>query len=75
MLEVLVDDCVVTHLAAEAFRQDLRDAGIGRGSHGFFIRLDALRAQPDSLIRVRVARHGIELDNSGKRLCDFGSAA
>ena len=75
MLEVLVDDRVVTRLTAETFRQDLLDAGIGQGSHGFFIRLDALQAQPVSLIRVRVAHHGIELDNSGKRLCDFGSAA
>jgi hypothetical protein len=75
MLEMMVDDRVVTRLAADAFRQDLLDAGIGKGSHGFFIRLDALQARPDSLIRVRVARHGVELDNSGKRLCDFGSAA
>jgi hypothetical protein len=74
-LEVLVDDRVVTRLAADSFRQDLLDAGIGKGSHGFFIRLDALRARPESLIRVRVARYGVELDNSGKRLCDFGSAA
>jgi len=45
------------------------------GLHRSGTSLDALRARPDSLIRVRVARHGVELDNSGKRLCDFGSAA
>jgi hypothetical protein len=75
MLDVLVDERVVTQLVADAYRQDLMDAGIGKGSHGFFVRLDMLQALPDSVIRVRVARHGVELDNSGTRLCDFGSAA
>ena len=28
-----------------------------------------------SVLRVWVAEHGIELNRSGKRLCDFGSSA
>jgi hypothetical protein len=74
-LEVLVDDRVALTLVADTFRQDLLDAGIGKGSHGYFVELDALQARPDQVIRVRVARHGIELDNSGTRLCDFGASA
>jgi hypothetical protein len=74
-LDVLVDDRVSLTLVADIFRQDLLDAGIGEGRHGYFVPLDALQARWDSVIRVRVARHGVELDNSGTRLCDFGSAA
>lgn len=74
-LEVLVDDRVSLTLVADTFRQDLLDAGIGEGRHGYFVPLEALQARSDSVIRVRVARHGVELDNSGTRLCDFGSAA
>ena len=74
-LDVLVDDCVSMTLVADTFRQDLLDAGIGEGRHGYFVPLEALQARWDSVIRVRVARHGVELDNSGTRLCDFGPSA
>jgi len=33
--------------------------------------VEAWRARPDAVIRVRVAAHGIELDNSGRRLAVF----
>jgi hypothetical protein len=72
---VLVDERVVMRVVAETFRADLLAARIGEGNHGFFIRLDTLRARPDSVIRVRVAQHGVELAGSGTRLCDFGSSA
>jgi len=74
-LEVLVDDRVALSVVADTFRQDLLDAGLGTGSHGFFIGIEALQSKPDSLIRVRVARQGTELGNSGTRLCDFGTSA
>jgi hypothetical protein len=74
-LDVLVDDRVAMTVVAEIFRQDLLDAGFGEGRHGYLVPLIALQARPDSVIRVRVAGHGIELDNSGTRLSDFGSAA
>ena len=73
VLDVLVDDRVALSVIAGAFRQDLLDAGIGGGSHGYFVPLEALRARPDSLIRVKVSHHEIELDNSGRRLSDYGS--
>ena len=72
VLDVLVDDRVALSVTAGAFRQDLLDAGVGGGSHGYFVPLEALRARPDSVIRVKVSRHDIELDNSGRRLSDYG---
>ncbi len=42
---------------------------------GFSFALKALQATARVSDPRRVARHGIELDNSGTRLCDFGSAA
>jgi len=74
-LDVLVDGRVAMTVAADIFRQDLLDAGFGEGRHGYAVPIIALQARPDSVIRVRVAAHGIELDNSGTRLSDFGSAA
>jgi hypothetical protein len=73
-LHVLVDERKVLSLSADTFRQDLLEAGIGQGNHGFSIALQVLRAQPDAMIRIKVAGIGVELDNSGKRLRDFGSA-
>ncbi len=74
-LEVFVDDRQVLRLVADVFRPDLLDAGIGQGSHGFFIALDALGARPDAVIRIQGADRGVELGNSGKRLREFGSVA
>jgi hypothetical protein len=74
-IDVLVDDAVAVTLVADAPRGDLAEAGIGNGNHGFFVPLETLRARPDSVIRVRVAQHGVELENSGKRLCDFSITA
>jgi hypothetical protein len=74
-LEVLVDDRVALTMVADTFRQDLLDAQIGEGSHGFFVPLRVLQARPQSVIRVRVAGHGVELENSGKRVRDFGAVA
>lgn len=74
-LDIMVDDRLALTVTADSFRQDLLEAGIGEGRHGYFIPVEALQARPDSLIRVVVARHRVELANSGTRLCDFGSAA
>ena len=70
-LELLIDDQVALPVLADRFRQDLLDAGLGNGCHGYFIDLATLQVTPESVIRVRVARHGIELQNSGKRLRDY----
>jgi hypothetical protein len=68
MLELLVDGRAVLAFPADLFRQDLLDAGFGTGHHGFSLDLDGLCPRPDSIIRIRVADHGIELDNAGTRL-------
>ena len=74
-LDVLVDQRFVTRVLANVFRQDLVDAGIGHGRHGFSIPIQALQARPDSVIRVWVAELGIELNHSGNRLCELGPSA
>ncbi len=66
VLDVLVDDRVAATVRADVFRQDLLDHGIGNGCHGYIVALEQLGARPEFVIRVRVARHGVELDNSGK---------
>jgi hypothetical protein len=72
-LNLFVDDRPVLAFSADLFRQDLLDAGFGTGHHGFAIDLRQLRSRPDAVIRIRVAEQDIELDNSGRRLADYGS--
>jgi hypothetical protein len=71
-LDLLVDDQPVLAFMADVFRQDLLDAGFGTGHHGFSIDVARLALRPDSVIRIRVAAQGIELDNSGRRLDVYG---
>ena len=70
-LDLLVDDQPVLAFQADEFRQDLLAAGFGTGHHGFSIDLARFGVRPDAVIRITVARHGIELANGGKRLCDY----
>jgi hypothetical protein len=70
-LEVFIGDRLAKSFLAEVFRQDLLDARIGNGAHGFVVELASLRAKPNAIIRVRVAGRPIELDNSGQRLARY----
>jgi hypothetical protein len=70
-LELLADDRQVLAFQADLFRQDLLDAGYGAGWHGFQLDLGALKLRPDAVIRIRVAAHGMELENSGRRLATY----
>jgi hypothetical protein len=72
-LEMFIDGELVTSFLAGVFRQDLLDAKIGDGAHGFVVELGALRPKPDAFIHVRVAGRPIELDNSGQRLSHYRS--
>jgi hypothetical protein len=74
-LDVLVGNRFVLRVVADTFRQDLLDAHIGSGCHSFFIPIETLDSRTDSVVRVWVAEYGIELNRSGRRLCDFGSSA
>jgi hypothetical protein len=71
-LDLLVDNRPVLTVLADQFRQDLLDAGFGTGHHGFSIDLATLALRPDSVIRIKVAAQGIELDNSGRPLEAYG---
>jgi hypothetical protein len=75
MLDLLADDQQVLPFQADLFRQDLLDAGYGTGHHGFRLDLRGLNLRPDSVIRIRVATHGVELENSGQRLSWYGGLA
>jgi hypothetical protein len=70
-LELLADDQPVLAFQAELFRQDLLDAGYGAGRHGFRVDLRALKLRPEAVVRIRVAAHGMELENSGRRLAAY----
>ena len=70
-LDLLVDEQVVLAFQADEFRQDLLQAGFGMGHHGFTLDLVELALRPDAVIRIRVATHGMELRNSGRRLVDY----
>jgi hypothetical protein len=67
-LDLFVDDRLVTSFLADVFRQNLLDAKVGAGAHGFVVALTGLQARADAIIRVRVAGRVVELDNSGQRL-------
>jgi hypothetical protein len=67
-LDLFADEVPMLAFSAGAFRQDLLDAGLKTGHHGFAVDLGQLNLRADAVIRIRVAVHGIELDNSGRRL-------
>jgi hypothetical protein len=73
-LDVFADDRLVTRVVANVSRDDLRAAGIGDGRHGFAIPLQVITVGPDAVIRIRVAGHGVEVPNSGRRLREYGIA-
>jgi len=73
-LDLFVDEQPVLGFVADAFRQDLLDAGYGAGNHGFYLNLRQLGLRPNSVVRIKVAEHGIELDNSGHRVRDYAAA-
>jgi hypothetical protein len=71
-LDLYADNQPVLSFAADLFRQDLLDAEFGTGHHGFAIDLGKLGLRPDSVIRIKVTGQDVELENSGRRLSDFG---
>lgn len=70
-LDLFIGDRLARSFLADVFRQDLLDARIGEGAHGFGVELAGLGARPNAIIRVRVAGRPIELDNSGQRLARY----
>lgn len=70
-LELLMDDQVVCRVAADRFRQDLLDAGIGDGCAGFVIRPPrAFMAGVAARVRLRDAATGLDLPEASTLLVD-----
>jgi hypothetical protein len=73
VLELLADGRLVKQFVANVFRKDLRDAGLGTGAHAFVVKTEGLGLSPDTIIRVRVAKFGIELENSGRPFREYAT--
>ena len=51
-LVVAVDDAVVSRVLANVYRQDLEQAGLGTGRHGFLLKLDGLPPTVPHTVRI-----------------------
>ena len=71
-LELFADGKRVCGFVADAFRQDLLDAGYGLGTHGFYLDVGKLGVKRSAVVRIKVAVHGDELENSGRRVAAYG---
>jgi hypothetical protein len=74
-LELFADDRPIARFHANEFRQDLLDAGFGTGKHGFVIDVGKLGLTPDAVVRIKVAKYGVELENSGRMLGAYIAAS
>jgi hypothetical protein len=64
-VEIYVDDRMLATVSADQFREDLQEAGIGDGKHGFAYATPAwLKDGRPHAIRVKIAGTGYELQNS-----------
>ena len=68
-VEIYEGSTLLTKMAADQFREDLRQAGAGNGKHGFRFPTPArLKDGKPHLIRVKIAGVEGELDGSPKKL-------
>jgi len=67
-LQVFADDRPIATVIADAFREDLAQAGVGNGCHGFFLSLARFGVRRSSVIRVKISNRVLELENSGVKL-------
>jgi hypothetical protein len=74
LLDLLIDGRLVATFQASEFRQDLLDAGVGNGSHAFFVDLAGYDVTDRSVIGVRFNGRTVELGNSGRSLGELKSA-
>jgi hypothetical protein len=65
-LDLLVDGVPVHTVRADGFRNDLRDAGIGDGHHGFDIDTAELNLPAGAILSVRVSGRTFQLSGSGQ---------
>jgi hypothetical protein len=67
-LEVFRNDVLVGTILADRFREDLADAGIGNGNHGFVYDLGHLPKDPGCRIRISVKDTVFDLKNSNMEI-------
>jgi hypothetical protein len=65
-LDLLVNGVSVQTVGADTFRDDLCNAGIGNGSHGFDIDISLLNVAPSANLAVRVSGRTFQLSGSGQ---------
>jgi hypothetical protein len=70
-LELFIDGALVRSFVADTFRPDLVAAGFGNGRHGFSVDLGGLDLNEDAVISIKVAQHGVELDNSNRPVREY----
>ena len=73
MLTVFRDDVAVLDCSADQFRQDLADAGIDDGRHGFAIDLAGHGFTAAARVTVRVKDLSFALSNSGSTVAELGA--
>ncbi len=72
-LTVFRDDTPVADCLADRHRQDLADAGIDDGRHGFSVNLAGCGFVPESRVTVRVKDRSFALNNSGASAAELGA--
>jgi hypothetical protein len=66
-VEIYVDTRLLATVSADQFREDLQEAGVGDGKHGFAYPTPArLKDGRPHVIRVKIAGTGYELQHSPK---------
>jgi hypothetical protein len=65
-LDLLVNGVSVQTVRADTFRDDLRDAGIGNGCHGFDIDTAPLNLASGAILAVRVSGRTFQVPGSGQ---------
>ncbi len=72
-ITVFRDDVPVLDGVADQYRQDLADAGIDDGRHGFSVDLAGCGFVPTSRVTVRVKDRNFALNNSGASAAELGA--
>ena len=72
-ITVFRDDVPVLDGVADQYRQDLADAGIDDGRHGFSVDLAGCGFVPTSRVTVRIKDRNFALNNSGASAAELGA--
>jgi hypothetical protein len=70
-LELSLDGRYRKNFLADEFRPDLIKAGFSTGHHGFRIELPGPGLMRDAVVRIKVSKDGVELENSGRALRNY----